>query len=130
MYNTLYKVIGWAEFVENLKTDFNIVFKTIDDVFVNNPRLHQWDEIEESEIFDMLERLNCFEGELCVITDVSYRKNMGPFKVNSEKLEEFINKHDELFGESFLDTDILIFSQKQRIIWVIHHEGIYSAIYL
>ncbi|MCE5285667.1 MAG: hypothetical protein LLG02_07455 [Pelosinus sp.] len=128
MGNTLYRIVNWETFKLLIEKNFKIVFRTIDDLFVNKPELHQWEKIEESEIFDILSKLRSFSGTLLVITDVSYRSNFGPFEIDANNFQRFIDEHYRNFGEPFLDTDIIIVSIEFKLAWVIHHEGVYALV--
>ena len=65
-----------------------------------------------------------------VITDASYRNTLGPFEVEANNIQRFIEEHNKNLGEPFLDTDIIIVSIELKLAWVIHHEGVYALINL
>lgn len=128
MENKLYKIVQWEKFKYIIEQNFKISFRVVDDFFVNKPIMHKWKELKDVDIYYTLSKLRAFEGKLLVITDVSYRSNLGPFEVVAENIESFINEHYRSFGEPFLDTDIIILNVELKLAWIIHHEGIYSLI--
>lgn len=130
MGNKLYQIVQWENFKSLIEKNFRIVFRTVDDLFVNQPILHRWKVFKESELFDTLSKLRPFKGTLLIITDASYRNNLGPFEVEANNIQRFIEEHNKNLGEPFLDTDIIIVSIELKLAWVIHHEGVYALINL
>jgi len=53
---------------------------------------------------------------------------MGPFRIESANIKNFVNSHVEQFGERFLETDVFIVSFDLKSIWIFHHEGVYALI--
>ena len=126
--NLKYEISSWEIFKGKIKQLFKVDFIKVDDLLVNEPVIYRWEEFIITEIYNKLSELKGFEGDLFIVTDVSYNEGMGPFVVNSNDLEDFIKNHDDLFGEPFLDTDIIIISFEHKVAWVIHHEGIYTVV--
>lgn len=69
------------------------------------------------------------EGELIFVTDASYKKDLGPFRVDAASIREFVREHYKNFGEHFLETDVIIINMEIKVVWIFHHEGVYSLVY-
>lgn len=131
MSNELYNQITWESFKIRVKNDFNIDFVKIDDFFKKGYTwlpLEDHEDLEDIDILNCLANLRTFEGILCVVTDASYQKNLGPFQVKSEDISSFVINHWNNFGERFLETDVLIINFQLKLAWIFHHEGVYSLI--
>lgn len=61
--------------------------------------------------------------ELYVITDLCYLPNFSPFVVDAKKIEEFVENFREMYNEAFFSTDIVIVNFKEKLVWVVFHEG-------
>lgn len=82
-----------------------------------------WEKLDDIDIFDQVHWKNKFEGDLYVVTDPSYRKVLGPFKINGFVLRKFVNEHQKIFGEHFFETDVEIISFEKKLFWLFHHNG-------
>ncbi len=74
----------------------------------------------------MLREEHYFCGELHIITEVSYHKLEGPFKVNSFTINNFVASHLKIFNECFINGDVIIINFFEKWIWLFHHEGVYK----
>ena len=69
-------------------------------------------------------------GPLVVVTFASFAQQLGPFFVQAESLDELIDAHPESTGDSFFSGDVLIVSEGEKSVIVVHHEelvGCYRA---
>lgn len=129
----LYNKITWESFKIYVKNDFDIDFIRIDDFFKEGSTwlpLEDYEDLSDNEILNCLASLRDLEGTLYVITDASYQKNLGPFKVESANISSFVKNHWNNFGERFLETDVVIINFQLKLAWIFHHEGVYSLINL
>lgn len=54
MSENLYNVVSWEWFKWNLKENYDIAFRTIDDIFINEPKLYKWDDLDNTDVFTCL----------------------------------------------------------------------------
>lgn len=87
-----------------------------------------WEEMEDSEILEHLTSLNSFKDKLIVITDVSYKFQYGPFGVAANNISSFANEFWSNFGECMFNGDTIIINDCEKIIWLFHHEGLYTSL--
>ena len=59
-----------------------------------------------------------------MITDYCYEKKCGPFVVDANHINEFVENFSTAFGEAFYSTDVIVISFTEKLIWVLFHEGI------
>ncbi|WP_371368286.1 hypothetical protein SRRS_19220 [Sporomusa rhizae] len=131
MTNKLYDILTWEHVRNLIKQQFGVNFIKVDDFFREDTEwfpLDDWENANSLEIISLFNNLKTLEGKLIIITDASYKKELGPFHVDAFDLNEFVIKHKQSFGETFLDTDILILSVDLKKIWMFHHEGVYALI--
>lgn len=64
-------------------------------------------------------------GELIVVTEASWGPDFnGPFFIDAELLDGFINEHPERAGRVFFEGDVIILEPDSRRLIVVHHEGV------
>lgn len=131
MSNVLYNLITWEYFKSLVKRNFNIDFVKIDDFFKEGTEwlsLEDYENLNDDEILNNLASLKNFEGNLYVVTDASYQKELSPFQIESTNIKSFAENHKNIFGERFVETDILIINFELKFAWIFHHEGVYALI--
>ena len=121
------KIITWNEFNDKMKKVFGKSFRYVDDLYFNVEKevtFGENAELEDDQALRYLQDLYNMNGELCVITDICYEKNQGPFIVKSNEIQNFVNTYKLTFGEAFYSTDIIIINFEEKVLWVLFHEGI------
>jgi hypothetical protein len=63
-------------------------------------------------------------SDLFVITDASWRPDLGPFVLSSWRLTGLIREHAELTGESFFHGDVVILSPDDGALVALHGAGL------
>ena len=102
-------------------------FTYVDELYYNvvkERRFGERAELNDGESLKILQDLHNMQGELYIITDYCYEKRCGPFVVNAELIEEFVERFCSTYGETFYSTDIVIINFEEMLIWVLFHEGI------
>jgi DNA mismatch repair ATPase MutS len=126
MNQTIFKLIDWNELKNMLKQNYSIEFIKLDSLYNSNSKWIRNDELEELndiEILSELKKLHEMNGTLYIISDVSYRADLGPFIVDSNCVNEFVEKHLDFFGERFWDTDTIIISFENNVMWFVQHDN-------
>lgn len=125
------KNIPWSEFENRMERvfgkKFNRKYSKVDELFFNVERQIKFgeeNELSDSEALKYLQTLHSMSGELCVITDYCYEKNCGPFVIKAEDINNFVEKFQAFYGQAFNETDLIIVSFSEKMIWVLFHEGI------
>ena len=103
------------------------LFKHVDELFFNVTKEVYFGE--ETELLDVealkyLQDLHDMNGVLYVITDICYLKMCGPFVVNADEINMFVETFYATYNEAFYCTDIIIVNFEEKLIWVLFHEGI------
>ena len=122
----LNSMMNWDEFNETMKNVFGRTFIDVDDLYFNvvrEKRFGESIEIDDRLALDILKELKPICGEICVITDLCYRKDYGPFTMHANQLDKFVNDFSQNYGETFYSTDVIIVNFEQQMIWVLFHEG-------
>lgn len=126
MDNSLFNIIEWNELRKILKLKYSIDYIKLDNLYDTNAiwiKYEELDRISDLNILLELKKIHEMNGLLYIITDVSYRKDLGPFVVESNNINEFAKKHNEFFGERFWDTDTIIISFEKNLIWFVQHDS-------
>ncbi|MES0809695.1 hypothetical protein ABLO27_09455 [Roseibium sp. SCPC15] len=123
---------SWEEFSSLLHEKFNYPnrypSKFIEYVFTNIQKFEyeyipNWEDLDDTEIFDIVCWKKNYDGQLYVITDALYEKGRGPLKIDGFFLRELVQKHRAFFGEPFFNGDVLMISFEKKFIWDFHHNG-------
>ena len=115
------------EFENSMHEIFGKGFKYVDELYYNvNNQIQFGEETELSdvEVLVYLQKLHYMSGILYVITDYCYEKKCGPFVVDANHINEFVEIFSTAFGEAFYSTDVIVISFTEKLIWVLFHEGI------
>lgn len=102
-------------------------FKYVDELYYNvNKQIQFGEETELSDVEALvyLQKLHYMSGILYVITDYCYEKKCGPFIVDANHINKFVENFSAAFGEAFYSTDVIVISFTEKLIWVLFHEGI------
>ena len=73
------------------------------------------------------------DTELIVVTDASYGdgESGGAFVVNASSFSELESFHHQNFAERvFSGGDVIIWSPSVGMLWIVHHEGIFTTLQL
>jgi hypothetical protein len=134
-----YSTLEWDDFYNLIFSHFEFNFKSIDEM-INKIEIHndkiqwlelkEWENLDDIEIYNTLEKLETPEDEIFVISEISYIKETDPFRLKSSCLRKFIMQYLSRFHECFFNGDVLIFSIRHKLIWLFHHEGVYALVRL
>jgi hypothetical protein len=139
MDNKECSTLEWEKFNDLILTylglNFNSIDELVNNIEINNSKINwlplkEWESLDDVEIYRHLEELEKPEGEVYVISEITYLKQDGPFKLNATYLKKFITQYLDRFHECFFNGDALIFSIEHKQIWIFHHEGIYALVKL
>jgi hypothetical protein len=88
-----------------------------------------WESLEDLDIFARV-GLNdaCSCSQLLVVTEASFSRVCGAFRLAGRDLSEFIRTHHAAYGECFFDGDVVVIDCGQGAVWLFHHEGAYAKI--
>lgn len=134
-------ILAWNDFSIQFAKLSNISKSVKKDIFLyleNSIAPSFWTKFEmikdysDLELFKKLTEIEYFkQGDNIVISDVSFDEGYGPFCINSEGLEDFIDSHKERFRlRLFCGLDLAIINVSERFIFIYHHEGYYINIKL
>ena len=115
------------EFENSMHDIFGKGFKYVYELYynVNNQiQFGEESELSDVEVLVYLQKLHYMSGILYVITDYCYEKKCGPFVVDANHINEFVENFSTAFGEAFYSTDVIVISFTEKLIWVLFHEGI------
>lgn len=136
-----YNILTWDEFSIQFSELSNISKSIKKDIFLyleNSIAPSLWTKFEmikhynDLELFRKLAKIEYFkQGDNIIISDVSFDEGNGPFCINSEGAEKFIDSHKERFRlRLFCGLDLAIINVSERFIFIYHHEGYYINIKL
>jgi hypothetical protein len=135
----LYSEFKWLDFHELINYFFGFDFESIDDL-INKIEIHngkiewhslkEWEELDDIAIYSALESIEKPEGEIFIITEMSYFNKSGPFKLKAVDIRQFIVQYFNRFHECFFNGDLLMFNIEHQLIWIFHHEGVYAFVKL
>jgi hypothetical protein len=69
-----------------------------------------------------------FGNELFVVTDASWRQDVGPFALPTWHLNGLIREHAELAGESFFASDVVLLSPDEGVLAAVHRAGLIAVV--
>ncbi|MDV3349819.1 hypothetical protein QGP82_14025 [Leptothoe sp. LEGE 181152] len=130
-------VISWKSFKSSFKFCFGFEYLTLEETLnqlssrgnsISWKQLKNWEELEDIDIFKELPEHEKISGDIYVVTEASYKKELGPFKVHAADLECFITEHLNAYSECFFNGDVLITSTKDSCMWIFHHGGVMTFI--
>ncbi|MDD1608809.1 MAG: hypothetical protein LUQ18_10020 [Methylococcaceae bacterium] len=130
-----YPTLDWLSFDDLIFSHLGFRFKSVDDlankIEIYNGKiiwlpLKEWESLDDITIYNSLEELEKPTGEIFIISDISYIKKDGPFRLESVYIRKFIMQYVNTFNECLFDGDVLIFSVEHKLIWIFHHEGVYA----
>ncbi len=132
----MYTIVTWEELKNRINQEFNVKFHSIDDLMLLNTKWFSVDiyKTPDQKILKKLEQLVGFEGELYIVTEVSYmisdrdNNSGGAFKVKSEHLNLFCKEYAIKYNQPVFNLEAFIISFELKICWLVHHEGIYGVI--
>ena len=133
-----YSILKWSYYESLLINNLGVKPTKIEDYELSNNGksieskwydIEDWESLDDLTILGYLEELKPFRGELLVVTEASYfNDKLGPFQVNAVDMKQFVNSHLESFGECFFNGDVIIVSINDKLVWIFHHEGMYTLI--
>ena len=86
-----------------------------------------WEELDELVVYERLTQNAKPVGVLYLVTERSHREKRGGIRIDSCNLEKYIGEHLDIYNECFFNLDTLIFSIKQGMAWILHHEGAFTV---
>jgi hypothetical protein len=134
-----YSTLDWLSFYDLILSALGFKFKSIDELInkieMDNDKiiwfsLKEYENLDDITIYNILEALEKPIDEVFIISDISYLKKDGPFRLKATYLHKFIRQYFNIFHECIFDLDVLIFSVEHKLIWIFHHEGVYALIRL
>lgn len=137
MNTTLYSEFKWLDFHKLINDYFGFDFESIDDLInkiemrsekIEWHSLKEWEDLDDTTIYGMLESVEKPEGEIFIITEMSYFNKLGPFKLKATDIRQFIAQYFNQFHECFFNGDLLMFNIEHKLIWIFHHEGVYAFV--
>ncbi|MDQ1287643.1 MAG: hypothetical protein QG622_1208 [Actinomycetota bacterium] len=66
-------------------------------------------------------------NDLYVVTDASWRPDVGPFVLQAWHLSALVREHPQRAGESFFNNDVVILSPDGGLVAAIHHAGMLAV---
>ncbi|HVH97097.1 MAG TPA: hypothetical protein VM869_00220 [Enhygromyxa sp.] len=91
--------------------------------------VRNWEEMDDLEIFAAMGlQAACSSSQLLVITEASFSKLGGAFRLAGRDLPEFIRGHLAAYGECFFNGDTIIMDRDRGTAWLFHHEGVYRQV--
>lgn len=67
-------------------------------------------------------------GSLVVVTEASFMKSRGAFKMEASELPAFVAQHLAQYGECFFNGDVIVAELGGNRLWLFHHEGQYAMV--
>ncbi len=135
MKKEIFEVIPLAEVVAELRPMPGINAATISEIIKQLEHtvrdwitIADWEEIPDQDLYQQLENAKTPSGMLLIVTEVSYRTDLGAFKVAGSDVKQFVAKHRSRFGECFFNGDVLIVSKEQNTVWLFQHEGVFTVL--
>lgn len=86
-----------------------------------------WEELSDEEVWRHLSSHNTKFSEIFVITEASYRKNLGAFVIKREQVQPFVANYLTSFGERLFNGDVIIVNIDQSTVSAFHHEGVFAT---
>lgn len=88
--------------------------------------LVNWEELSDEKLWRYLSLDKSHTKNISVITDVSYRENLGAFALTKKQVQPFVVNHLTNFGESLFNGDVIIIDIDRLTVLVFHHDGVYA----
>lgn len=130
-----FKVVPLAEVIAEFNQTMNMdaralgeIIKQIEHMKCDWIRIDDWEDIPDQILYQKLEDVKIPKGLLIIVTEFSYRSNLGAFKLSSNHIDKFVSEHHSRFGECFFNGDVLILSKSQNAIWLFQHEGVFTVL--
>lgn len=130
-------VISWKNFNSNFKDFYKSEPSTLEEILNHLSKqgkaiewidFKSWESLEDIEIFREFPNLEKISGDVYITTEASYKKELGPFKIHSNKLEKFIRGHLNAYGECFFNGDVIIVNPENECMWFFHHSGLMTFV--
>lgn len=97
------------------------------DHYVFLDRIDEWEELSDLDILKDARCVNEMSGFIYIITDLSYRKDVGVFKVLFHELAIFIEKYRNKYKECFFNGDVIFICPKKNIFLMFQHDGYFIS---
>lgn len=130
MENECYSILKWNDADEKLKKilGFSVrnALKKMDQMTLTTETLYpipNWENKSDFELFNIVQKYAEIEGFVYVITDISYIKDVGVFRVHVEDMYKFMKKYSFMYHECFFNGDILFISQFNSSLSLFQHDG-------
>jgi len=106
-----YPTLDWLSFDDLIFSHLGFRFKSVDDlankIEIYNGKiiwlpLKEWESLDDITIYNSLEELEKPTGEIFIISDISYIKKDGPFRLESVYIRKFIMQYVNTLMSVFL----------------------------
>ena len=126
----LYQVENWHIVREKVIKELGISISRmkfgVDDFYIpgiNMIELPNFEDFSDKELYNKLNNLHHITGSLYVITHICYKEGFGPFLLEADKLDKLVENYANIFSENFFDTNAIIISVEEKLVWMFHHSG-------
>ena len=119
-------------FINKMEQVFGKSFRQVDDLYYDISKEVNFGEnveLNDNKALKYLQDLHIKKGKLYVITDFCYYKKSGPFIVEADMIESFVDTFYETFREDFYSTDIIIVNFPFRNCVPIENEPVIRAVF-
>ena len=126
----LYQIEDWKTVKENVQKALNI--KISREKFSVNAfdlpgtkmiKVPDFENLSDDELFQILINLHNLSGMLYVVTHICHKDGFGPFLLEANRLEGLVKNYVNIFQETFFDTNAIIISLNEKLVWMFHHSG-------
>jgi len=126
----LYQIENWHVVREIVKNELGInILKMrfgVDDFYIPETTMIEvpnFENLSDEELFDKLNKLHNMSGSLYVISHICYKNGFGPFLLEADKIKLLVINYANIFSEKFFDTNVIIISVNEKLVWMFHHSG-------
>lgn len=126
----LYQIENWHitrdRVIEELGINLQRMRFGVDDFYIPGLemiKVPDFEELSDSELFEKLKSLYPMRGTLCVVVHICYQEGFGPILLDADNLEVLVKNFSNIFSEHFFDTNVIIISLSEKIVWMFHHSG-------
>lgn len=97
------------------------------DHYVLLDKIDGWEELSDLDILKDARCVNEMSGSIYIVTDISYGKNAGVFKVLFHELAIFIEKYRNKYKECFFNGDVIFICPQKNILLMFQHDGYFIS---
>lgn len=137
MENNKHEVISWEGANDLLFSylgcsvyELNKLDKLITDVFPVLHKVDNWEEKSDMDILTEIKLEHYMTGLAYIITDMSYIRNVGLFKVNLLSINLFVQDYFSVYTECLFNGDVIFISPASNKMLIFHHDGFFILLNL